>query len=350
MDSVNVGILGYGARGKDFANLFSRPKDDVHVTAIADPIFALSEWDASLSAFQPYNCVEDLLKDKFVNVVVIATPDFLHEEHACMALNAGKHVFLEKPMAITPQGCDRIVETAKRNNRIVYVGHNLRHFTVIKKMKEIIDSGAVGEVKIIWCRQPVSYGRWAYFDKSRWHRKKENIGSLFIHKGSHDIDVIQWFAGSRIVRTVGMGKLAVWRNQEGAENEDVLAALFEMENGVQATYSQCHFAYLWCREYMVFGTKGTILNEGDLPPNAIVKLFNKRRMSLEQEPDQLWRFDKEDDSAHGDADKRIAAEFIDVLRARVKPSISIEEAAWAVKAGYATTESMRSGNIPIDIS
>jgi predicted dehydrogenase len=81
----------------------------------------------------------------------VTTPDFLHEEQAVAALEAGKAVYLEKPMAITIPGCDRILETAYRTKTRLYLGHNMRHMAFVLKMKELIDEGAIGEVKAAWC-------------------------------------------------------------------------------------------------------------------------------------------------------------------------------------------------------
>lgn len=350
MDLVRIGILGgAGTRGKDFLQLFSQPENRVEVTAIADTNSEALHAQFPASTLQLYTGAQELFSATSVDAVVITTPDYLHEEHACAALNAGKHVYLEKPMAITPEGCDRIIETAQRNQRTLYVGHNLRHFTVVKKLKELIDDGAVGDVKAVWCRHPVSYGRWAYFKEGCWHKKRSNSGGLLIHKGSHDLDVIQWLGGGYTKRVVAMGTLAVWYDQPGEPDvEDLSSVLMQLDNGVQATYEQCHFAFRSSREYMVHGTKGTLQNDGDQAVDAVVRLFGRRGKSLLGEVTGEWRFEKEE-SFHGDADIRIADEFIGILRGAAKPTISIEDAARAVKTGYAATQSLRNGNIPIDI-
>ena len=76
-----------------------------------------------------------------VDAVFVTTPDYCHEEHAMAACQAGKHVYLEKPMAITIAGCDRILAAARKAGVRLYLGHNMRHFAVVRKMKELIDAG-----------------------------------------------------------------------------------------------------------------------------------------------------------------------------------------------------------------
>lgn len=353
----NVGIVGVaGMRGKQLLPLFNTMSEEAAVTAVVD--VAPVEREVLLKLMAPFDKgkfsistrFEDLLSGpNEVDAIVVASPDYLHEQHTLAALAAGKHVYLEKPMALTPEGCDRILAAARKSGCFLYVGHNLRHFTVIKRLKELIDEGVVGEVKAIWCRHPVSYGRWAYYKEGRWQKKRENVGGLLIHKGSHDLDVIHWLAGGRTTRVVAMGQLAVWKDQpDEPDVEDMSSVLMQLDNGVQATYSQCHFAYLAFREYVVMGTKGTLRNVGDDPATAKVELFATRKMNVFNQVTKEWTF-KEESGFHGDADHRIVSEFFRVQCGLDKPTIAIEDAAWAVKTGWAATYSLRNGNVPVEV-
>lgn len=135
----------------------------------------------------------EVLADPEICAVFILTPDHLHEEHAVAALEAGKAVYLEKPLAITIEGCDRILRTAKATGTRLFVGHNMRYFPVVLKMKEVVDSGLIGEVQCAWCRHFVNYGGDAYFRD--WHSEQKNTCGLLLQKGAHDIDVINWLFG-----------------------------------------------------------------------------------------------------------------------------------------------------------
>ncbi|MEI8078532.1 MAG: Gfo/Idh/MocA family oxidoreductase [bacterium] len=146
--------------------------------------------------------------DAGVDAVVIATPDWLHEEHAVAALERGLAVYLEKPMAITITGCDRILRTAKQQQARLFVGHNMRYMTIIRKMKQLIDAGTIGKVKTMWCRHFISYGGDAYFRD--WHADRQCSTGLLLQKGAHDIDVMHWLAGSYSRRVTAFGSLAVY--------------------------------------------------------------------------------------------------------------------------------------------
>jgi predicted dehydrogenase len=133
---------------------------------------------------------------------------FLHEEMAVAALELGLAVYLEKPMAITTEGCDRILKSARESNARLYLGHNMRHMAFVRKMKELIDGGAIGEVKTVWCRHFVGHGGDFYFKD--WHATRENTNSMLLQKGAHDIDVIHWLAGGYSDLVHALGNLTVY--------------------------------------------------------------------------------------------------------------------------------------------
>ena len=137
---LRIGVIGAGGRGS-LSQHAHKPQDGVRLVAAADVN------DKALDNFkQKYGDdvfvtkdYRELLSQADVDAVFVTSPDFLHEEHAVAALEAGKDVYLEKPMAITIEGCDKILETAYKNKRKLYLGHNMRHMDFVRKMKELID-------------------------------------------------------------------------------------------------------------------------------------------------------------------------------------------------------------------
>ena len=209
MKELKIGVIGAGGRGV-IAREAHHPEQGVRIVAGADPsqkaLETLREFvGGDLLATTDYR---ELLADGAIDAVFVAAPDFLHEEMAVAALESGKAVYLEKPMAITLEGCDRILETARRTGSKLFVGHNMRHFPVVLKMKEVIDSGLIGEIQAGWCRHFVNYGGDAYFRD--WHSERRNTTGLLLQKGAHDIDVMHWLMGASTRRVVGMGMLSVY--------------------------------------------------------------------------------------------------------------------------------------------
>ncbi|MHC4200123.1 MAG: Gfo/Idh/MocA family protein, partial [Planctomycetota bacterium] len=165
MEDLRIGVIGSGGRG-GLARHAHKPGEGSRVVCdVNEKALARNrEWYG-----------EDVLTTKDhrellsvePDAVFVCSPDFLHEEHALAALEAGAAVYLEKPMTITIDGCDRVLAKARERGARLFVGHNMRYMTIFRKMKSLIDEGAIGEVKSAWCRHFVSYGGDAFFRD--WH-------------------------------------------------------------------------------------------------------------------------------------------------------------------------------------
>ena len=315
----------------------------------------------------------ELLSRTDVDAVFICSPDFLHEQHAVDALAAGKAVYLEKPIAISTEGADRILHEAKRGRGVLFVGHNMRHMPFVLKMRELIQNGAIGEVKTAWCRHFVGNGGDYYFKD--WHSDRRNSTGLLLQKGAHDIDILHWLCGAYTSRVTAMGGLTVYDkvlSRRGADEkvsveadfsnwparnqtklspvidvEDISMVLMHLENGVFASYQQCHFTPDYWRNYSIIGTEGRIENAGDGARNTVIRLWN-RRAGYNPEGDFVFPTPGEE-GEHGGADLAIVREFIEYVKTGIRTKTSPVAARYAVATGHAATESLRSGSIPVDL-
>lgn len=371
---LRIGVIGVGGRGS-LAAYAHRPENGVRVAAGADPDGKALErfterFGTSVFVTADYRA---LLARDDLQAVFVTSPDFLHEEHAVAALSAGKHVYLEKPMAITTAGCDRIMEAARRHNVKLCLGHNMRYMAFLLKMKSWIDAGDIGEVKAGWCRHFVAYGGDAYFKD--WHADRSKSTSLLLQKGSHDIDVLHWLCGGFSRRVTAMGNLSVYNriqdrhapgergdaswhlenwpplSQKGLnpviDVEDLSQMLMELDNGVLCSYAQCHYAPDGWRNYTIIGTEGRIENFGDSPGKCVVRLWNSR---TDYKPDGDRQYVvPAAEGGHGGADPGIVDAFVRYVRDGVQPSTSPVAARYSVAAGCAAAESLRNGSVPIDV-
>jgi predicted dehydrogenase len=370
---LKIGVIGAGGRG-GLATHAHQPENGVRLTAacdvVAEPLTRFKE-QFGRDCFTTTDYRKLLEQD--LDAVFVTSPDFLHEEHAVAALEAGKSVYLEKPMAITIDGCDRILKTAMKHGRKLYLGHNMRHMAFTQKMKELIDGGAIGEVKSGWCRHFIAYGCDAYFKD--WHADRTLSTGLLLQKAAHDIDILHWLCGGYTDRVVGMGNLSVYdkiqdrhapeergnaswsdRNwpplsQTGLnpvlDVEDLSMMLMHLGNGVMASYQQCHYTPDAWRNYTIIGTEGRLENFGDSPGNMVVRVWNKRTGYNPYGDEQY--FIGHDTGSHGGADPRIVDEFIGYLRGAAQIKTSPIAARYSVAAGYLATQSIRQGNIPLDV-
>lgn len=247
----------------------------------------------------------------------------------------------------------------------------------MKRMKEVIDSGTIGEVQSVWCRHFISYEGDAYFKD--WHSERRHTTSVLLQKGAHDIDIIHWFAGAYTRRVSAMGKLSVYnqvtdRRREdepgnskwGRDNwppltqkglspkidvEDHSMVLMHLENGVQASYQQCHYSPDDHRKYTVIGTKGRIENCGDLSTGdhwATIRLWTYR-CGYQEEGTESIRIPSTS-GTHGDADPMVVNDFLDYIRTGRRTGATPLDARMSVAAGFFAARSLREENVPFDIS
>ncbi len=374
-DELRIGVIGAGGRG-GLAGLAHNPEQGVRLVAGADIVPAAlarfgEKFGPDVLVTEDYR---ELLARADIDAVFVTSPDFCHEEHALAALDAGKHVYLEKPMAITIAGCDRILAKARERGVKLYLGHNMRHFPVMRKMRQLIESGAIGEPKVGWCRHFVCYGGDAYFKD--WHAERSKSTGLLLQKGAHDIDILHWLCGGYSQRVTAMGGLTVYdriADRHGPDErgnaswsrdnwpplslkglnpiidvEDVSMMLMELDNGVFASYQQCHYAPDGWRNYTIIGTEGRVENFGDVPgPQTVVRLWNKRDY-YKPEGDAEFRIERAEGS-HGGADPAIVAEFVRYVRQGGTIATSPVAARFSVAAGCQATESLRHGGQPQDV-
>jgi len=370
---LRVGILGFGLRST-LATCVEQPGAGSVVAAICDrsePVLARA---AETFPNARLTQSEDELLAMRLDALLVLTPDHLHEAQAVRALRAGLPVFLEKPMAITTEGADRVLRAAFETGTRLYVGHNMRHMPVVTAMRQAIHDGRIGEVKAVWCRHFVSAGGDYYFKD--WHADRANTTGLLLQKGAHDIDVIHWLAGGFTVRTNALGALSVYGAIESRRDnsdrrmrewydttnwpplaqadmapvmnvEDISMANFLLDNGVLASYQQCHFTPDYWRNYTVIGAEGRLENFGD-SRDPVVKLWNRRSDSYREEPDDVLPVPVLS-GTHGGADPLLIAEFLRFVRHGGPTSASPLAARYAVAAGVAATTSLRNDGAPMDV-
>jgi predicted dehydrogenase len=255
----------------------------------------------------------------------------------------------------------------------LYVGHNFRHSGVVRAMRAVVERGEIGEVKTIWVRHFVGNGGDYYFKD--WHADRSRTGTLLLQKASHDIDVVHYLAHGFTRRVVGMGDLMVYgaitdRRERPGETmqdwfsydnwppaaqtglnpvvdvEDVSMMLMALDNGVLASYQQCHFTPDYWRNYTVIGTHGRLENVGDTA-GGVVKVWD-RRHEWQVAGDREYPIEGVA-SGHDDADLLTMTEFLDHVVDGAPTVVSPVAARAAVAAGALAAQSLRDGSRPVDV-
>lgn len=221
MKNPKILIIGAGSRGSGYARYFKELPDRGQVLGVAEPrdiyrkrLVAQHHIPAD-NIFTDWKQVAD--RPKFADAVIIATQDQLHTEPAIAFANLGYHILLEKPMAPTAKECRTIIQTVKANGVLFGVCHVLRYTRYTQKLKEIINSGAIGDIVNIQRLEPVGFWHQAHsFVRGNWGNEAAS-GPMLLAKSCHDIDWLRYMMGVSCEALSSFGSLKHFRQTEQPE-------------------------------------------------------------------------------------------------------------------------------------
>lgn len=221
MKKVTFAILGMGNRGTQYALKQLKYPDEMQVTAIADNRRVRLD-----SANRFLNLPEDRLFDgaesilaqpRLADVMIIATPDACHRDHAVAAMAKGYHLLLEKPIANTLADCREIVEAARKYDRKIIVCHVLRYTVFYQEIKRLIDEGVIGKVENIVASEKIGYYHFAHsYVRGNWHKEADSSPAI-LAKCSHDMDLMLWLTGQRCTKVSSFGSLDYFKKENCPE-------------------------------------------------------------------------------------------------------------------------------------
>jgi len=209
---IKVVVVGAGARGKDVYAPFSKLRPDLmQIVAVAESDDDRRKAMADTYDIPPERCFKnaDMLFDspKCADMALIATQDRQHFGHALLALQAGYHVLLEKPISPDLDECREIARAARKFARMVVVCHVLRYTPFYQLMKQLLDAGRIGDLVSIHHIEGVAYWHMAHsFVRGNW-RNSEQSSPMILQKSSHDMDILLWLSGKKVKALSSFGSL-----------------------------------------------------------------------------------------------------------------------------------------------
>jgi predicted dehydrogenase len=218
-------LIGTGAIGAIRASALARSAT-CSLTAVHDLDEARARSVAPSAQF--YSSVEALIETPDVDAVIISTPPQLHEPLAIAAAKAGKHALVEKPMASTPDACERMIAAARSAGTLLTVGYNQRYFPALKLVRDVIRSGEIGRLSHI--RAYAGHGGLAEFKAPWMYDKAVMGGGALMDNGTHIVDLVRYIMGDP-TQVYGQALHRVW----GLDVEDEAMALLRNEDGVAAS-------------------------------------------------------------------------------------------------------------------
>lgn len=287
-----------------------------------------------------YETVEELLANPQIQAVSICAANFAHAELTIAALRAGKHVLCEKPMAITLQECEAMVEEARKAGKYLMIGHNQRLAKAHSTAKELIDEGLIG--RIVTFRTTFGHGgpeTWSVDPgKNTWFfdKNKAAMGAM-ADLGIHKTDLVQFLTGQRVVRTTA--KITTLDKRDGSGNligvDDNAICIYEMSGGTVGTMT-ASWTYYGPEDNstVLYGTKG-IMRIYDDPAHSIVVNLNDGTVK-HYDVDAIQTNDNQTKSGIIDL-------WMESLVGDREPEISGESALAAMRAVFASIRSSETG-------
>jgi predicted dehydrogenase len=260
-DAVRVAFIGVGNRGAYLLKqMLEVPGIQVVAICDLDAERVRSAVDlATAKGHKPeiYSEYRKLLDRKDIDAVVIATPVDLHKEMSIAALEVGKHVYCEKPMALTPQECRLVKNAADTAKGIFQLGFQLRHDPNRAASMEYVKKGGIGDVLFLQgYRHTNDLPR-----NTPWYFDRVRSGDNIVEQACHIIDLMVWAAGTHPLRAFGSGGINLFKNEPpGRTTMDNYVVLYEFPNDVRFEFSHIYFdppGFSGIKE-RVYGTKGAV--------------------------------------------------------------------------------------------
>ena len=328
-------------------------------------IAGFQETVASASDAEAFSDHREMLQGTETDLIFVGTPNYLHREQAVAAMEAGKDVFCEKPLATTIDDLEAIYRTHQRTGQLFMTGFELHYTPLFRRFREIIDSGVLGDVISVESNETLEFCHGAYLLMHPWRRYTKFSGGHLLEKCSHDIDLLNFVAGGLPARVSSFGgrnffvpenahrieeiglsedgrqpyrdaAYGVTAFESDADVVDNQVCLIEYDNGVRACHHTNRNAGIPERRMHVFGAEGGL--RMDFTTNEIEWArigFNENRH-------------KETISAgggHGGGDIGIVKQLIRSVRTGEPPEVGCREGFLSIATALVLERARRKGEV-----
>ncbi|MDR1380836.1 MAG: Gfo/Idh/MocA family oxidoreductase [Tannerella sp.] len=285
-EKIRLGLIGTGSRGMyHLNNLLQIPQAEI-VALCDDYEPHLQQAAALFPKAKLYDNYCRLLENKDIQAVLIVTPLNEHEQMTIDAFSAGKHVFCEKSMALTLEGCRRIHDAYRKSGKVLYIGQQRLFDPKYIRAMELIHSGLIGTItgmRAYWYRnndwrRPVPSPELER--RINWRLYRASSAGLVTELAAHQLQVGDWALGARPESVMGYGDLVYWN--DGREVYDNISLIYRYPNGIKMSYESIISNKFLGLEELILGDRGTMeLEKGRYffeeakPAPGILQLINQ---------------------------------------------------------------------------
>lgn len=251
---TKCGLIGFGAWGRFHASAIAATSGAELVAVAAT---SQASCDAAREVYPNatvYSDYRELVARDDIEIVDVVVPSYLHHEIGSAVLASGKHLLLEKPMALSLSECDDLIELSRKHDRLLAVGHELRLSSLWAKVKNLVDAGFVGEsqyVLVELSRRPYRLG------SNSWRYDIGRVGNWILEEPIHFFDLARWYLQS-LGNPTTIYAAANSKQPDHPELQDNFSAIVQFPHGAYAVISQTLSAFEHHQTVKLTGTKGAL--------------------------------------------------------------------------------------------
>ncbi len=310
------------------------------VIAIAEPFETTRKLREKEWGVRGYASLEELLAVEDIEAVSVCTPNAYHFDATVTAARAGKHVLCEKPLSMSLDQCEEMIQVARKAGVVLQTGHHLRSNMLVERAKELIQAGAVGRVTFIRLRQAHDWGGHKAV-RASFGLLENSGGGTLLDNGCHMMDLARNLGGNVKNLFARMGTLGAWETT--VEVEDTSVVSLEMESGALVSVENAWTATGWEEGFWVYGTHGALECTNRLGPRTLRHVYRASPGTTWDKPDEtIYRF--VDEGGHS----RAIVNFIRSIREGAPVICTGEDGLEAVRLVLSSYESAKKHK-PIDL-
>ena len=334
MKKVKIGSVGLGRLGYEHACNIANLIPGAELTALCDvDEKRVKEVAAELGVPYTYSDVAEMVKNPELDAIVIVSPSMYHADHIKLALDAGKHVFCDKPLDTTIEKCKQAEKAVEAHpDKVFMLGFMRRFDDSYAEAKQCIDNGDIGKVVLVR-----SYTQDPRTTIEGTLKFAPHSGGQFLDMCVHDIDLIRWFTGSNIKKVWGIGGVFEFDLYRELNDADNAAATVQCENGAMGFMFTNRTHGAGCNvETEIIGTHGT-LRIANVGRKNMLQIVDGSGAREEYYPDFLSRWHQ--------AYVNEIKEFVACINEGRKPGVTVYDGTKVSQAAYRCKESFETGKL-----
>ena len=365
---LGIGLIGCGGRLREVVRNLAAATDQVEIVALCDPNphsirAARDTYNSNARVHEDYT---DLVRDPAVDWVMIGSWNCFHARHTIAAFQAGKHVFCEKPLALSVEDCLAMRDAWHASGRLFSLGFTLRYSPHYRRIRQILSSGKIGSILSMEFNETIGFNHGGYIHAD-WRRKTEWAGSHLLEKCCHDLDLVNWMTGSLALKAASFGgcdfftpanahhsarvgqspeakdAFTTWSNDTIRGNiinpfnddKDILdnqVVILQFANRIRATFHTNCSAAIPERRMVLCGT------EGMLRADVIAGQLEVQRIGFDTKIEDCHT---DASGGHGGGDTVLGASLADTMLNGAPPLASIDDGLRAAFTAFGIDEAQR---------